>query len=108
MVRTKQIRFRVNQTEFELLRVLTAGVSREEWLRGVIRERASRRVEINELAIASFRETAREAQRRAEDAEHVGDDSAAAGERKQAAEYRDLIDKYLAETDLLRRRHVEA
>ena len=92
-MRSKQVMVRLSEPELEALQVLTGGASREEWIRGAIRAGITRRLEINNAAIAQFRELAGEASMRAEG--NTAEETADA--RREAAEYRGLIAQYEAE-----------
>ena len=86
----KLIGFRLDEAGEAKLNLLVAGArSREEWFRGVMRERAERRVNINEAALIGFREVARAA----------SDD----GDTAKKREYLDLISQYESEIAILRR-----
>ena len=86
----KLIGFRLDEAGEAKLNLLVAGArSREEWFRGVMRERAERRVKINESAIEAFLLAARAA----------SDD----GDTAKKREYLDLISQYESEIAILRR-----
>ena len=98
-MRTKQIMVRLSEAELEALHVLTGGASREEWLRGVIREGITRRLAINNAAIAQFRDLAGKASRRAD----FNTPEETADARREKAELNALIREYDAENLILYR-----
>ena len=100
----KQWTFRLDTDLMEKTEVLVSisGKSRAEWFRGVIENLARHQVEIGELAIASFHDSAKRAVRNAETHDLVGDAEAAAESRKAAAAYREQIAKYDAACSTLR------
>ena len=101
MPKKKLIGFRLDEVGEAKLNLLVAGArSREEWFRGVVRERVARLVHINELAIASYQHEV-EAWRLA--AESATDASEAADAKARVREYRDLIAKHDAENIILRK-----
>ena len=82
-MRNKPVTVRLSEGELEALQVLTGGASREEWLRGAIREGITRRLAINEAAVTQFRQLAGEAVRREQGAFDVGDAEGARGSAKR-------------------------
>ena len=96
-MRAKLVAVRLTEPELAALQVLTGGASREEWLRVQIRAGITRRVAINEAAIAQFRDLAGEASRRAEG--NTAEETADAREEK--AKYLALIGQYQAENLVL-------
>ena len=96
-MRDKQVTVRLSEAELEALHVLTGGASREEWIRGAIRGGITRRLEINNAAIAQFRELAGEASMRAEG--NTAEETADAREEK--AKYLALATEYEAENLIL-------
>ncbi len=103
-MRAKLVAVRLTEPELAALQVLTGGASREEWLRVQIREGITRRLAINNAAIAQFRDLATKASRRAEG--NTAEEAADA--RREAAEYRGLIAKYEAENLTLYKGRLEA
>ena len=97
---TKQISVRLNEVELAKVNALALGSSREEWFRAMIRAQAQQRAAIEELAIESFRRSAREALRRAEGS--TAEDAADA--RREASEYNRLAASTDKTLDILRAR----
>ena len=100
-MRGKQIMVRLSDAEVAALGLLTGGTSREEWVRGQLRGAATRRLMINEAAIAQFNQMAGEAVRCAEDAVLCGQAEEAARARQEATDHRNEIAKCEAEKPIL-------
>ena len=96
-MRDKPVTVRLSEGELEALQVLTGGASREEWLRGAIRAGITRRIAINNAAIAQFLDLAGKASRRAEG--NTAEETADA--RGEKAKYRALVTEYEAENLIL-------
>ena len=96
-MRRKQILVRMNDAELEALKVLTGGASREEWIRNAVRAGITRRLALNEAAIAQFLDLAGQASRRAEG--NTAEEAVDAREEK--AKYLALIGQYEAENLVL-------
>ena len=93
--------FSLDKTMVDAMDVLANDQSRTEWLRGAIRERITRRLALNEMAITQFHQLAGEAVKREQWAFDVGDAEGAVGERKAAESYQNLIGKYESEKLIL-------
>ena len=97
----KVLTFSLDETMVDAVDVLASGLSRTEWLRGVVRAGIERRIAINEAAITQFHELAVKAGRRGKEDLELGDAEGAEGARKEATEYRNLIAEYEAEKLIL-------
>ena len=100
-MRDKQVMVRLSDKEVAALGVLTGGGSREEWMRNQIRGAITRRLLINEMAAAQFRESLGQAKHYANDNLACGDAEGAARERETAAECEREIAKCESEKAIL-------
>ena len=101
--RPKQVMVRLTEAEVAALGVLTGNSSREEWIRAQIRGAVTRRLMINEAAIAQFLQIAREASMRAEDALLCGQAEETADAKRVEGDQRlALIAEYEADKEVIR------
>ena len=97
----KVLTFSLDETMVDAVDVLAHDQSRTEWLRNQIRSAIERRLTLNEMAITQFYQLAVEAGRREQADLELGDAEGAVGARKEATEYRNLVNKYEAEKLIL-------
>lgn len=88
MKRNRSVMVRLNDVEMAKLDALCLGGSREGYFRNILHPLAEQRARLHELAIESFRQSAR----------------AKVDDGEDASEYLELIAKWDAEIDILRRR----